>query len=274
MKFVYEYRTKDNVHHDGVICAASREAAFDALRARGIKPGRLAEAPGFFNHLFGKGKRWIAISILAVVCVVLAVCVVRLPAPSGEDVVSPINRRQVYGDPALMEKYALNDYALIFEKPGDRLLAHFAQPAQIDAVIGSIHRDPRRRAAAEADLAALASDLAELRNFPPAPLSGQDSEGRGQIVSEESREASELRRIVFWMRGEFADYLANGNGTPASYLRRLIERQQRERNIFEIAKRELENTTDFAKWERHNAALRACGICTITMPEETRRDVR
>ena len=64
MKFNYEYRTSDNVRHTGVIAASDREAAFAALKAQGIRPGCLAEAPGFFNKLFGKGKRWLAIGVL------------------------------------------------------------------------------------------------------------------------------------------------------------------------------------------------------------------
>lgn len=65
MKFNYEYRTSDNKLHGGVVRAASREDAFSTLKARGINPARVTEAPGFFNKLFGKGKRWIAIGLLA-----------------------------------------------------------------------------------------------------------------------------------------------------------------------------------------------------------------
>ena len=42
------------------------EAAYAALRAQGIKAGHVDEAPGVFNKLFGKGKRWMAIAVLVV----------------------------------------------------------------------------------------------------------------------------------------------------------------------------------------------------------------
>ena len=69
MKFNYEYRTSDNKLHAGSVRAATREDAFSALKARGINPARVTEAPGFFNKLFGKGKRWIAICVLALALV-------------------------------------------------------------------------------------------------------------------------------------------------------------------------------------------------------------
>ena len=76
MKFNYEYRTSDNKLHGGVVSAASREDAFSMLKARGINPARVTEAPGFFNKLFGKGKRWIAICVLAAALVAALVALV------------------------------------------------------------------------------------------------------------------------------------------------------------------------------------------------------
>ena len=64
MKFIYEYRTSDNVRRSGVIDASDRESAFIALKNQGVRPASMKEAPGIFNKLFGKGKRWIAIVIL------------------------------------------------------------------------------------------------------------------------------------------------------------------------------------------------------------------
>jgi len=83
-----------------------------------------------------------------------------------------------------------------------------------------------------------------------------------------ARERSELLRIVRWMRGEFSDYLANGLGTPETYLARLLERQQYEAEFHARAKRELEGEKDLAVWEKRNAELRAIGAPTIAMPEE------
>ena len=76
MKFLYEYRTSDNIKHSASICASSQEAAYAALKKQGIKPCRFAEAPGIFNKVFGKGKRWIAIIILSIVCIVETILLV------------------------------------------------------------------------------------------------------------------------------------------------------------------------------------------------------
>lgn len=65
MRFNYEYRTSANELKNGSICASTRERVFVELRTRGIRPCRVVEAPGFFNKLFGKGKRWLAIGVLA-----------------------------------------------------------------------------------------------------------------------------------------------------------------------------------------------------------------
>ncbi len=65
LKFIYEYRTSDNKLHSAVINAASRELVFSTLKAQGINPSKVIEAPGLLNKLFGKGKRWIAIGVLA-----------------------------------------------------------------------------------------------------------------------------------------------------------------------------------------------------------------
>lgn len=85
MKFLYEYQDKANKRHRGVLNAPTRADAYAALKAQGIKPIHCDEAPGFFNLLFGKGKRWIAIIVLGALCLVLAVVVGRgvLTAPQS-----------------------------------------------------------------------------------------------------------------------------------------------------------------------------------------------
>ena len=100
MKFLYAYKSADNVRHEGAIRASSRDAAFAALKAGGIKPIRVDEAPGFFNKLFGKGKRWIAIAFLTIVAVASLHYAHRTKvetAPSNFE-----DRAQLYGDPEVI----------------------------------------------------------------------------------------------------------------------------------------------------------------------------
>ena len=61
-----------------------------------------------------------------------------------------------------------------------------------------------------------------------------------QIAADDSREVRELKQIVNRMREEMRGYLANGNGTPRSYWRRLNERTLSEMKIYERTRRELE----------------------------------
>lgn len=70
MKFRFEYRTSDNVLHRGEIAAPDRESAFARLKEQGIRPARLEDAPGLGNKIFGKGKRWLAIALLAILVLV------------------------------------------------------------------------------------------------------------------------------------------------------------------------------------------------------------
>ena len=83
-----------------------------------------------------------------------------------------------------------------------------------------------------------------------------------------SSEVLELREIVNGMREELREYLANGNGTPRSYWRRLIERTQQEMQICERTRRELENEKSAAVWEEKNEALRRLGLRPIPNPKD------
>ena len=67
MLFNYEYRTSGNEPRRGSLRARTRDDVYAELKARGIRPSRVFEAPGFLNKLFGKGKRWLAILALGTV---------------------------------------------------------------------------------------------------------------------------------------------------------------------------------------------------------------
>ena len=88
------------------------------------------------------------------------------------------------------------------------------------------------------------------------------------ISADDPREIRELKQIVNGMRDEMRTYLANGNGTPRSYWRRLNERTLEELRIYDRTKRELENEKSSDIWEQKNEALRTLGLRTIPLPEE------
>ena len=252
MKFLYEYQDKSNKRHRGVLNAPTRADAYAALRVQGIKPIHCEEAPGFFNLLFGKGKRWLAIGILATLCVTLAIVVGRgvltAPQPSSveESFDSPI-RRQIIGDAAIIEKGLRTGWADVFDTEGDRFLASFAIPGMPPAVRTTTEEKLRK---------ALASENAAGRRVPDA------------------LEARQIHAIVSGMKKEINDLLKNG-WTLREVGTALVNRQEQEIGYYERAKREVETAAKSKMapaaleelLDRRNDSLRKLGIRLVSMPE-------
>lgn len=254
MKFIYEYRTKDNVHHEGVISAASREAAFDALRAQKIKPGRLVEAPGFFNKLFGKGKRWMAIAVLVLVAAGSLVFALneKREAEIAQDILSPItglvtsmSRRQLIGDTAIIEKGIRDGWTDVFAGEGERFLASFAVPGV----------------------------PAGLRNTTEEEINAA-LKRKVEPTSEDTIEVQQIKAMVEGMKQELREFIADG-GSVKQYGRRLVQRQEQELGYYSRAKAELDALVKSratpaqieSMWQTSNTRLRKLGIRLLPMPE-------
>jgi len=235
MLFTYQYRTKDNVLCSGSVAAPDREAVFTILRERGIRPSRVEEAPGFLNKLFGKGKRWIAIAVLALAC--FSLLLLDLPEMPRGAIKAP--RHQIYGDPAFLEEWDRTAFASVFTHPGERLLAAFARPGETHEIA---------RASAALLQACLTNEIV--------------------FAAGDSREVRELKMIVNGMKDEHREYLSDAKGTCQLYLRRLEERQEEERMIYLRVKNELENKADLSLWEERNQQLRAMGLKTLPRPKK------
>ena len=252
MKFLYEYQDKANKRHKGTLNAATRADAYVALKTQGIKPIRCDEAPGFFNLLFGKGKRWLAIVILAAACVVLAVVVGRgvltAPQPSSveESFDSPI-RRQIIGDAAIIEKGLRTGWADVFVSEGDRFLASFAIPGVSPAIRSTTEEELRN---------ALASENAAGRRVP------------------DTLEARQIHAIVAGMKKEINGLLKDG-WTLREVGTALVRRQEQEIGYYERAKTEIETAAKSKMapaaleelLDRRNDSLRKLGIRLVSMPE-------
>ena len=249
MKFTYAYKTSDGVRHEAAMDAESRDAVFAALRAKGIRPIKVVAADGSKanGEVRGVRKRTVvaAVVVAAVVTAILTVAIRSTPTPStytSGDAAAP--RHQIYGDPALVEQFERGDFGTALTNRADQMLAWFAQPGKLMCPKGT---DPRRCAA---DFASAYCDKTGQTTFV-------------NLKEADPREVRELRQIVNGMREELREYLANGNGTPRSYWRRLIERTQEEMRIYERTRRELENEKNAAVWEQKNEALRRLGLRTI-----------
>lgn len=246
MKFSYEYRTSDNVRHDGVINASSREDVYAQLRAKGIRPGSVAEMPGFFNKLFGKGKRWLAIGFLIVVSAALLVVAngYREEALVSQDVFDSPTRRQIIGDVAVVDKGIKTGWADLFELEGDRFLASFAIPGVPAGV---------RSTTVENLCAALEKD---------AERKDQSLEGRQiyAIVAGMKREIGKLRKDGWTVKEVGAA---------------LVKRQDREIAYYEGAKASVNAAKDRrvpqseldALLEKKNSELRRMGIRLLSLGE-------
>ena len=254
MKFVYQYRTPDNKQHRGVIRAASKEAAYTSLKTQGIKPGRVEEAPGFFNKLFGKGKRWIAICVLSAACVALTFAFLGKTRTSAAPVISEAldstTRRQPIGDAAIIEQGVRSGWADVFELEGERFLASFAVPGVPAGQRNTTEEEIRK---------ALDSNA---RDASPTSL---ESEGI---------EARQIRAMVEGMKHELREFLADG-GTVVEYGKLLVQRQEQEIGYYNRAKNELDSAqkagmTESALmelWANRNGKLRRMGIKLVPIPE-------
>ena len=162
-------------------------------------------------------------------------------------------RHQIYGDPVVVGAFERGDFAAHLPRTGDQMLAVFAQPGKLMCAKGA---DPRRLSPKE---------LESLTDYVAAELAADKDI---TLADDDSREVRELKQIVNGMRGEMREYLANGNGTPRSFWRRLNERTTQEIQIYERTRHELEKETSEEVWEQKNDALRRLGLRTIPNPNE------
>lgn len=237
--------------------AKCREDVFEELRKRGIKAIKVIAADGSKanGEIRGVKKRVVA-AIVAFVAVSVGVLAylggTHSGASTAADPATTSPRHQIYGDPAVMARLERGDFDQVLCRDGDCLLAWFAEPGRLMCPKGI---DPR------------SLDKQRMNAFADYIANELPVEKDLQILSEEPREIRELKQIVNGMREELRDYLANGNGTPRSFWRRLAERTMHEIEIYERTKRELQNVKDTSAWEEKNRLLRRIGLRTISNEE-------
>lgn len=265
MKYTYAYKTPDGVRHEAAMEAGSREEVFERLRKSGIKAIKVVAEDG--SKANGEGaaagrRRYIGGALAAALVAVVAGVAAYLAGSmnTARDVAADADaglyspRHQIYGDPATMEELEKGGFAKVFPRMGDQLIAWFAQPGRVMCPSGV---DPRRLAPATYEL---------LEKFASSELSAKQDIA---IAPEDPREIRELKQIVNGMRREMRGYLANGNGTPRSYWRRLNERTTREMQIYERTRREMEKESSEEVREQRNDQLRRLGLRTIPSPAES-----
>lgn len=258
MKYIFAYKTSDGVRHEDSLDAESRDEVFQVLRGRGIRPIKVVAADGSKANGEIRGLRKRAVFALVALAALVAGVVAylggeRTGAATAANSAASAPRHQIYGDPAIMEGLERGDFAAVLPRAGDQMLAVFAQPGKLMCAKGT---NPRLLdATMEAAFTVYAKDeLAADHDIA--------------IDAGEERELRELKQILNGMREEMRYYLANGNGTPRSFWRRLNERTAQEMQIYERTRRELEKETSEDVWEQKNDALRRLGLRTIPNPGE------
>lgn len=239
MKFVYGYKTSQNERREGIIRAASKEDAYTKLKAQGIRPFSVTLAPGVINSILSLGKRGFAILALGVLSVVLVTVIIR-DRRNAESDTGAVARHQIYGDPASIAWMEDGGFENVFSTPGERYLAHYAQPGRGVTI-------PRSLAT---------SGPQGLRSCLTNVIS---------VCAEDPREVVELKRIVMWLKDELREYLSEG--TVEEFVHCLAQRQEEERSIYNRVVNELEGCADMHLWEERNKSLRELGLRTIPPPK-------
>ena len=259
MKYTYAYKTSDGVRHEAAMDAESREAVFAALRQQGIKAIKVVAADGSKANGEIRGIRKRAAALVAVIAALVVGIAAFFFGESNNRTIEQSNdspfapRHQIYGDPAIMEGFERGDFGEALTNAADQMLAWFAQPGRL---MCPPDVKPQLMAGEFAEAVTVRRDAA-VSSKPPY-----------RIASADSREVRELKQIVNGMREELREYLANGNGTPRSYWRRLIERLAEEQRIYERTRMELEADPSPALRAERNAALRNLGLRTIPAPKK------
>lgn len=253
MKFRYEYRTSDNVRHSDVITAKSREGVFTQLAKKGIKPGLVEQLPDPWRPVRVLAYVIIGAAALASIGYSSYFAISRHIAASTEArllTVAPETRKQLYGNPLVVERGVACDWSDVFTERIDRVLSRYAQPGwKVEKKI------------ADEDLQALAVGLLAQSNI--------------KYVPNELNEHRQLKRIVLGIREEAREFVDAG-GDPTQFLRLLDERQDAEiaarvkiDSEYRDSLLHLPDERHHDAWQKANRKLRALGLRMIPMPDSS-----
>lgn len=246
MKYTYAYKSSDGSRHEAEMDAESREAVFEALRKKGIRPIKVIAEDGSKANGEIRGVRRRVVGVAAVLAAIVAVIATslynRVSAPPLPEFESGQTRRQIIGDTAIIDKGIATGWSDVFPEEGDRFFASFAIPGV---------RAGQRNTTVEEIKAALDRDV--------------------EVSDSDGLEARQVKSMVAGMKAEARAYI-NAGGSIVDYGKRLTERQDAEIAIYERAKAEIDRARktmsqdDFiALWEGRNDQLRNLGIKLVPL---------
>ena len=280
VKYSYAYKDSKGLRHEAMIEAGSRDAAFAALRAQGIRPIKVVAADGSIENGSATSAPRKRIRKTAVLAVALAIVasglavyvamrgfreerphVVMTPqGPVTFTMATPLARQRIPGDRARIENLPTN----LFAHVGEAFLARYAEPGR--AVEQIAVADP---------------DSLFTRDVLKSPI---------RVASNDLTEYVDLKRIVVGMKREMRMYI-EGGGTVRNYLAELAKRQLLEVSYRDRAAKRLGDliaectevkpdadqkgsSESFARaydfWLKANAQLQSMGIYPLELPDELR----
>lgn len=246
MKYLYAYKTHDGARHEASMEAESRDAVFEYLRSKGIRPIKVVAADGSKANGEIRGVRKRVVLAVAVLAAVGAVVVTslynRAKPPPAPEFVAEQTRRQIIGDSAIIDKGVATGWSEVFPEEGERFFASFAIPGV---------KAGQRNTTVEELEAALGRKV--------------------EAVAEDGMEARQIKSMVEGMKAEARAYVAAG-GSIVEYGNRLTERQDAEISIYERTKSEIERARETMEqseflsfWEDRNDQLRNLGIKLVPL---------
>lgn len=247
MRFVYEYKTNENLKRRGEISAASREDVYRKLKREGIRPFNVALAPGAINRVMSIGKRGAMLFVLGVMVIALTFLLYRARGSVSvyEEHFEDCTRRQIIGDLAIVEKGIRTEWADVFSEDGERYLASFAIPG-----------------------------VASSRTYARPDVLNAALARRIEVLQTDGIEVRQMKAIVEGMKDELRRFIAAGGSFP-QYGKLLVMRQTEEIGYFNRAQKELDTLAAGGAseselevlWEKRNDELRLMGIKSVTLPE-------
>ena len=257
MTYRYAYKTSDGTRHEASMDAPSRDAVFETLRSRGIRPIKVVAADGSKANGEIRGVRRRVVVILLITLAIASSLVTSLfykaqstrhKAQSTTDYAqgtkhkAQTTRRQIIGDSAIIDKGIATGWSDVFSEEGERFFASFAIPGV---------KAGQRNTTVEELETALA------RRIEASP--------------DDSMEARQIKAMVDGMKAEARAYIADG-GSIIEYGKRLTERQDAEIAIYERTRKEVERAREtmpqdefLSFWEERNDRLRNLGIKLIPL---------
>lgn len=255
-KWTYSYKTSDGAWHEDLLSADTRDAAYEAIRAKGIRPVKISERiqPVVRRGFRGLRRRdWLLVFLASVALAIVATIVLYAFAPS-DNPLSASGRSGVVATARARQQieFIPNDFPhrlySAFKYNSERFLALYAQPGI-----------PRRMLDGGKWMPSLYENPPRAIEFSLNDLS--DALGSDILIyDDDPRWLADLKRIVVGMKEEAGTLFKSGKGADEIAIW-LDERNKMEASYREEAIRKVKSGELSA--EAANLVLKTMGLKSV-----------